>query len=64
MSDLLFKLRVLRFFLRGSFDDWIANVWRKELDAQYCCGGRECCCGGETIRQLWSWHIDPPEPKS
>jgi hypothetical protein len=60
VSGLSFKLRVLRYLLRASFDEWRDTVWRKDPDSQYCCDGRECCCGGETIEEMWSWHLNPP----
>lgn len=56
LGDFAFKLRVLRYLLSNALSDWKAEVWRKDLDAQSCCDGRECCCGGETNRQMWSWH--------
>lgn len=57
MVDLIFKLRVLRYLLRNAYEEWRDTVWRKDLDSQYCCDGRECCCGGETIQEMWSWQV-------
>lgn len=56
--DLFFKLRVLRYLLRGAFEEWRESVWRRELDATYCCDGRECGCGATSVRELWSWHVE------
>lgn len=60
MGDVIFKLRVLRYLVGAAFYEWRSSVWRKDLDGLYCCDGRECCCGAETVRQLWSWHVDKP----
>lgn len=61
LSDALFKLRILWWILSTNFSGWREDVWRKELDSHYCCNGRECCCGGDTIRNLWKYsHLDPP----
>lgn len=54
MSNLIFKFRVLYWWMLYAFDDYKSEVWRRDLDDLYCCDGRECCCGGETVRDLWS----------
>lgn len=54
MSDLLFKLRVLRWMLMDSVEQWRAEVWQRDLDSSYCCDGRECGCMATTVRELWS----------
>lgn len=54
MSDVIQKLRILTLMLTSTFHDWKGEVWQKDLDSLYCCDGRECCCGGETIRDQWS----------
>ena len=59
MSDLIFKLRVLRFMVGNAYEEWRDSVWRRDLDSTYCCDGRECCCGAETVREMWSWHVRP-----
>lgn len=53
MSDLIFKFRVLWNFIGAAFDEWRTYVWQAELDAPYCCDGRECCCGAETVRSIY-----------
>lgn len=58
MADLIFKLRVLRYLLRSAFEEWRDSVWRRDLDANYCCDGRECGCAASTVREFWSWHVD------
>lgn len=55
IGDLLFKLRLLRIFISDATDTWRELVWNRELDSNYCCDGRECCCGGETVRQVFSY---------
>lgn len=62
MADLSFKLRVLRCLLIAAYQEWRGTVWLRDADAPYCCDGRECCCGGETIREMWSWHLAPNPP--
>lgn len=62
MSDIAFKLRILRVLLANAYEEWRGTIWRKDLDGQYCCDGRECCCGGETIRDMWSWELEPNTP--
>lgn len=57
MADLIFKLRVLRAFVSDAIDNWRELVWSRDLDAAYCCDGRECCCGGETVRQVFSYQV-------
>ena len=59
MSDLIFKLRVLRYIVGNAYEEWRDSVWRRDLDSTYCCDGRECCCGAETVREMWSWHVRP-----
>ena len=54
MDDRLFKLRILRAFLEEAFTSWRDQLWDRDLDDIYCCDGRECCCGGETIRSVFS----------
>ena len=61
MSDILFKLRVLRMMLAGTFHEWRKDVWKRELDYPYCCDGRECGCMASTVRELYSWHLESPK---
>lgn len=53
--DVWFKLRVLWWLLCNAAEQWRSDVWSCELDARYCCDGRECGCGGSTNREIWSW---------
>lgn len=57
MTDLAFKLRVLRWMLADSYTQWRREVWERELDASYCCDGRECGCMAATVRELWAWNV-------
>lgn len=57
MSDLIFKMRVLAYLMRGAWEEWHSSVWQKELDSTYCCDGRECGCAATSVRELWSWHV-------
>lgn len=58
MSDLLFKLRVLRWMLASAYGEWRSSVWERDLDSHYCCNGHECGCGASTVRELWSWNVE------
>jgi len=58
MSDTIFKLRLLAALLRCSFEEWREQIWQRELDAPYCCGGHECGCMATTTRQLYSWQLE------
>lgn len=59
MSDLIFKLRVLRYLLVSGYEEWRDSVWKCDLDSLWCCDGRECGCGGSTVREMWDWNIHP-----
>lgn len=58
--DIIFKLRVLCWLLGNAWGDWQSQVWEKDLDSQGCCDGRECFCGGETVREQWAWIVNQP----
>lgn len=62
MRDLIFKLRVLRFMVVEATDTWRSTIWSKDPGALYCCDARECLCGGDTIRQAWSWILQNERP--
>jgi len=63
VSDTIFKLRLLFLLLRNAFEEWKKDIWQRELDAPYCCGGRECGCGAATVRELYGWHLmEAPHP--
>lgn len=53
MRDAIFKLRLLAKLLRGEFEVWRDEIWRRNLDAPYCCDGRECGCGAATLRDIY-----------
>lgn len=52
MSDKLFKLRLLVTWMRVSFEEWRKEVWERDLDQRYCCDGRDCMCGGSSVRDV------------
>lgn len=59
MSDALVKLRILWLLAQEAYVGWKASVWSRDLDSLYCCDGRECCCGGMTVREAyWGTHRD------
>jgi hypothetical protein len=53
MTDDLFKAKILEILIRGALDDWIQNVRDRDLDEYNCCSGRDCLCGGQTVRDVW-----------
>lgn len=61
MRDVAFKLRILSWMLSEAFGEWKSSIWRLELDGNYCCDGRECGCGGQTLREMWSFVHQPKE---
>lgn len=62
MRDLFVKLWILKALLssgiKGSWREWLSEIWEKELDAPYCCGGGSgswdiCGCEGATVREIY-----------
>jgi hypothetical protein len=60
MSDLIFKLRVLKMLLHGAYEEWLKEIWQRDLDSPYCCSGQECGCMASTVRELYGWHLTKP----
>ena len=61
MSDRIFKLRIL---LNNLIEDiktcvwlWNREVWERDLDAYFCCDGRECGCEGVSIREFYTHRL-------
>lgn len=52
MRERIEKIVILWLFVKGAVRDWWDEVWQKDLDAPYCCDGRECGCGGMTVREV------------
>lgn len=53
MIQIFRKLKLLPSFLTGAFNTWHTEVWKRDLDALYCCNGRECGCGGCTVGEIF-----------
>lgn len=51
LRDILDKLRILRDGVIGVYEWWKDDIWPRDLDETYCCDGRECGCGGVTVRE-------------
>jgi len=64
MSDAMTKLRILMDMLVGTLSDWHKNIWKEDLDSRICCDGRECCCDGVTIREIYGYGLDSDQPKA
>lgn len=58
IMDFFIKIKILRIVLcdgiSQAFEYWKSEIWEKDLDALDCCDGRECCCQGKTIREVWN----------
>jgi hypothetical protein len=53
--DVFLKLKILfSVFIGPTFEQWKKEIWDKDLDALYCCGGQECGCYGATIREVYT----------
>ncbi len=50
----LIKLKILYLMLSSAYSVWYAEVAKKDLSENYCCDGRECCCEGATIEQIYT----------
>ncbi len=57
MRDTLLKFRLLWIGLRSAYEEWKSEVWKKDLDGQYCCDGRECGCYAMTRREMYTDHL-------
>lgn len=55
MRDVINKLLILRDMLRAAYGEWRHGVWDRDLDARWCCDGRECACGGSTVREIFRY---------
>jgi len=64
MRDAMTKLRILMDMLVGTLSDWRENIWKSDLDSRVCCNGRECCCDGVTIREIYGYGLDSEKPKA
>jgi hypothetical protein len=53
MKDNIMKLRILWVLLIEAYEQWRSDIWAHDLDAHYCCDGRECCCQGATWRDIY-----------
>lgn len=53
MRNLIDKLRILFIFLADAVNRWEHEILENDIDSPYCCDGRECGCGGTTIREAY-----------
>lgn len=53
MNNTLWKIKMLCLFIMGAFEDWKSNIWVRDPDQNYCCDGRECACGGYSVREVF-----------
>ena len=51
------KLKILKLMIfntvQDCFGDWKTEVWAKDLYDYNCCNGKECVCGGLTVRERY-----------
>ena len=52
-KDVKDKIRILVILFFDAWGVWKRDIYPVDLDAQYCCHGRECGCGGMTHRDSW-----------
>lgn len=53
MRGMFVKFRILCVFLCSAVESWRREIWSRDLDELYCCDGRECGCGGKTVRDIF-----------
>lgn len=53
MGQIFRKFKLLVGLLTGTFNQWRTEVWKRDLDESYCCSGRECGCGGDSVGQVF-----------
>jgi len=53
MKDFILKLKILYRMVMNTYDDWKELIWTHDLDESYCCDGKECGCGGMSIKEIW-----------
>jgi hypothetical protein len=46
--------------LHGAYEEWLKEIWQRDLDSPYCCSGQECGCMASTVRELYGWHLTKP----
>lgn len=53
MPQVIDKIRILFGWWHDQFDFWRKEILHRDLDSYWCCNGRECGCGGGTIREMF-----------
>lgn len=53
MKDIFFKFKILYWLILDTCGTWKAEVWKRDLDERFCCDGRDCACGGMTVKDSW-----------
>jgi len=58
MKDIFLKIKILFWVIQdsigGGWGYWKSEIWKHDLDERYCCDGKMCMCGGDTIRDQWT----------
>jgi len=57
MRQALDKLIILKDLLQGAFHQWRKEIAHHDLDAHFCCDGRECGCQGASLRDVYMWRV-------
>ena len=40
--------------LESAYKGWVSEILHKDLNDNYCCDGRDCSCGGASIKEMWT----------
>ena len=52
--QILMKLKILYLMLVSAYEGWVSEILHKDLNDNYCCDGRDCSCGGASIKEMWT----------
>lgn len=55
VKNIHFKLKILYYDIYEVLIHWRDIVWKSDLDQLVCCNGRDCFCGGETLRDTYEF---------
>lgn len=52
MRTFYLKIRELFLWQYQAYIDWKTYIWDVDIDSDFvCCNGKDCACGGLTVRQ-------------
>jgi hypothetical protein len=53
VKSFFIKIIILKNLLSVTYGEWKNQVWNNDIGSHFCCDGRECGCGGMTIREAY-----------